>query len=297
MMMRFPYKKCYFTIIAVLWMCGMFVLVKREYFLSHSEEVTSDYQEVLVNITEKRHTSMAIFYGFFSKQQIGTMYSMILPQTDAAKNKIFEIDTSVKLSFAIEDALLFQQLQQLMNIQGTKGKKFDAGFLSTVHVGADYELQDIKFQFQSELVNLAYEGQVKDGKLFLTIKQDGKTSLSEVPLPPGTMMANSIGFIGQFPKLKVGKRFHMRWFDPFTQEYKVVQSKVIAERRDYIWAEQEPAVHAYKIQTRFGLFQSEAWVTEEGDILEYKILAFLFVKQPTPKAPSKEDILPHKDKS
>lgn len=284
--MRLSKKKCYFLAVALLWLCGMAVLIQREYF-PREGEATTDYRQVLDRIETTKQSQMGIYYGVFQKERIGKTRTIIVPLIEPDQKKKFEITNLLEFSFADKDESLLQQLQALLGIQ-LSGSQFNASFTTTAMLNYDYEIEEIEFACKSTLVNFSYHGKVKGERLFLTYERDGQRSVGEIPLPQGTMLGSSIGTVGRLPTLEVGKRFNMRWFDPITQKYKLAKS-VVLEEDEYSWSDEEPAVHAYRIETAFGDFKAAGWFTADGEMLEYQMLTFLFVKEPVSNESSRKD--------
>ena len=262
-------KRYVFISTGLIWLVAMGILIHREYFPSQ-EEITTNYREILQGIREKKTSSMAIYYIPFNLK-IGKIQTSITPQTDGT----FDIDTRTNLSFTVSNYLLLQQIQQLLNIPKIKGKTFRATFFSNAHIGPDYELKEISFRFTSNFLQLSYEGRVKSGKLFLALTTKGKKIIHEMALPSGTVMGDAVGLLGKFPKLRVGRRFSMRWFDPITHSYRTVHCTV-KEKKKCHWQGKEVVV--YHLESKLGELTSFAWITEEGEILQYRILSFLLTR-------------------
>lgn len=282
--MRIRKKMYYFLAVAMLWVAGMAYLIKREYF-PDVEEAGVGYREILKDVSEIKRSQMGIYYGVVQKERIGRLYSVIEPQSHAPNDKTFEITNIVEFTFSSQNSSLWQQLQPVLaeNVMERRGEDLKVTFITKAHVNSEYQLQDIEFDFISDMGKFSYEGKVKDEKLFVTYKEDGKIRVTGISLPEGTMMSSGIGLIGKLPALYVGRQFNMRWFDPMTQEYKIARSKVLAEDANYKWSSEAPPVHAYQIETSYGEVKAMGWFTEDGDVLYYNVLTFVFLKEAVEK--------------
>jgi hypothetical protein len=109
----------------------------------------------------------------------------------------------------------------------------------------------------------------------LTISQEGKKEQHEVVLPPGTMVNDNFGLLEQFPKLEVGKEFTMSCFDPVTRTNRVAPAQVVAKEN---YRSGGKIIPVYVIRTVLWPLKTTAWVTADGEILQYQLLSFTFIK-------------------
>jgi hypothetical protein len=259
--------------VTVLWLAVMAALLQREYFAGSGKEIKADYQSTLKGLKEEKHSRLSLYYGP-QRTKIGELQTIIQPQEDGT----FEISNRTHLSFDLHDPMLVEQLHQMFGGHGDmQGENFAAGLQTKARIGPDYQIKEISFQVQSNFLNLAYEGQVKGNRLMLDMEHHGKHEKHEMALPPGTMVSDNLGSLGQFPKLAVGKQIHMRCFDPISRTYRLATSQVVSQE-NFRWDNR--TIPVFVVHTTFGPFKSTAWVTEDGEVMQYQILSFTLVREP-----------------
>lgn len=277
--MRITTKRAIILIITSAWLAGMYFLVQREYFPTSGKYLTANYQNTLPQIKQEKYGRMAIYYGSH-RQKIGEIQTMIVPSSDGT----FEISTRTKFSVELQDPLMATQIKKIMGVEDLQGQKLEAGMQTVARIGPDYQIKDIAFQIHSNFLDLSYRGQIKGNKLSLTVQQKGREETQEISLPQGTMLSDNIGMVGQFPKLEVGKQIRMKCYDPMTRGYQVATSQVM-RKENFSWEGQ--VIPVYLVHTSMGPFKSSAWVAEDGEVMQYQMLSFTFIKQSVKKIEEK----------
>lgn len=271
-------KVAWITAVSLLWLAVMAILIRREYFAFAGKEIRADYQTTLKELKEERYSRLTIHYGA-NRTKIGEIQTIVQPQEDGT----FEIANRTKLAFDLQEPAVAEQLKQLFGGSGDMhGQNFEAGLQTKVRIGPDYQIKEIAFQVQSNFLQLAYEGQVKGNRLLLDIEHHGKHEKHEMALPPGTMIGDNLGAFGQFPKLAVGKQIQMRCFDPISRSYRLATSQVVS-KENFTWDNR--VLPVFLVHTTFGPLKSTAWVTEDGEVLQYQILSFTLVREPVKPRP------------
>lgn len=264
----------------------MAFLVQREYFPDTRKTFYANYQDILQptnnDVEQEYHRSMTIHYGrhYTFMQPIGKLKSSIYQRLDATT----DIYTSLQLSLPINRGILGEQIQLLFGLQKTaeqedqqtKNKKFEASLDTSTHIGPDHQLKSLDFNFTSGILTIQGKGTVEGREIVLEIKTGDSTIEQKLPLPPDSMIFDPLANPGRFPKLEVGKKFEMRWFDPLTRQSRTAIAEVQSKIDDYMW--HNTILPVYVVYTKATPFNITTWVDQNGDVIQYQIFSFIFIK-------------------
>ena len=275
----FSKKRIFVTsLIIFFWITMTSLLVWREYF-SHVPVVKEGYKNALKELASKekvedrkKHSKMNIFYEGRSQVAIGSITSII----DATGGQ-FEVSNQIKFEIAPKDQVKIKHLNKILQLPGLSTKNLKAGIQTKAIIGADYQIKKLNFRMKSNIFNIACEGEVSNGKLALNMLQNGKKVQKELNFPVGTMANSGFEPITVPKNLRKGQKFRMRWFDPITQKYKIANSRVTG-KEDFDWSQKKVPVHV--VQTTSDGLMFTSWVNEQGEVLQYQVGSFLFIKAP-----------------
>ncbi|BBM87851.1 hypothetical protein [Candidatus Uabimicrobium amorphum] len=262
------------TAVFGLWICMMLLLIQREYFPTIGS-VEANYEEILKKVPRnyekiKRQKRVMEVYYTNSIIPIGEIQSI----TTSLPDGTFELSTRAKLEVTKEQQGKINKLTKFIQVPGKQDENLKVMMESTAVVGPDYQLQNLDFRVKANLFDIACEGKIRTGKLIFALKQGGKEAINrEVPLPRGTVAMNQLEAMPIPQKIKVGQRFHMRWFDPLTQTHRNVKSRVIGKEK-IVWGGK--SVETFVIHSDSGAFKTISWVDENNQVLRYQIAGFTF---------------------
>ena len=260
------------TAITAFWLIMMYLLIRREYFPEELDTITANYKQTLADIKEKKHRKMIVYYGTGPRFTVGLLENTVTPQLDGT----FEIDTRCQFSLSIRNLLTWRHLGSLFGILGPERQnKFDSQFISTARIGPDFRLKEIRFRLDSNLVKLKGIGKVQMGKLQLQLEQNDQIIRHEMVMPDRAMLQQSLGVPTRFPEMRVGRKFRMQWFDPFTQ---VMRSAVAEVKGKMTYPWQGNVLTVYMVRTQSGPLKTVALVDSRGEIYEYRVFSFTFVR-------------------
>lgn len=267
-----PKKSIFILCIFIFWFVMMFQLIQREYFPSKKNIIKPSYKETLKKVKKIQRRKMAIYSSYFPTLKLGTILTTTTPNLDGT----YDIETKCTFALNISDNFIFRHIKGLFGFLGNTSGKFKANFYNMAHVGPDYQLKSLDFSFNANNTKVKVHGKVKGVKLFLNIDYNGQKMKKEMPLPTNTMMGNSFGLPKKFSQLKVGKKIRMRIFDPMTRQYKTSVSEVKGKLK-LLWNGNR--VETFLVESDLGALKSVCWVNRKGEILQYKVFSFIFIKE------------------
>ncbi len=271
--MRLSKKYWIMIAITLFWLTLMGLLIQQEYFPKSINTSDSSYSDVLKDLTQDLQRRMTIYYGNFYKTKVGYLNTTIMPQLD----RTTDISTYCQLSIPIKDVFLGKQLATLFGLEPNKpGEKFEVELQTTSHIGPDKQLKELTMSLKTQSLTISAKGNVRGRNLLLDVSVGEQKKTENLVLPIGSMAADPLSGPGKFPKLDVGKKLNMRWFDPISQQSRTVVAEV--KGREEI-ASMGRLVSTYVVRLNFPLFSTTAWVDETGDILKYQIFLFTLVKE------------------
>lgn len=262
--------------IVILWATMMLFLLQREYF-PYLTSTQTNYEEILkdtsikTNKITRKARSMEVFYGSGVNTSIGRINSIITSLPDGTH----ELSTRAELNVPKEQQERIKKISQFVGLSAIKTK--DEGLTLTMEttaiVGPDYQLQKLDFLVRSNFLDASFEGKMKTGKLLVSMKKGDQIINKEIQLPRNTVAMNQFDAMPVPKNLKVGQKFYMRWFDPLTQKYRNIKSKVIG-KENIIWQRKKVSTHV--IHSDSGVFKTATWIDMNGDVLRYDIAGFSF---------------------
>lgn len=301
-MQWFNKKRITLTLIIVVWILNMAFLIQKEYFPDSNNMFYANYQDILPSHSDTEQVirrRMSISYGtrLFS-QKIGTLQTTIYQRLDATTDIYTSLDISISATRTLSNPLLLQQLTLLFGKSPTSSltpspqtppqpnnppapqanQQFSAKLETFGHIGPDRQLKNMTFDFKSGDFNITGKGEVENRQLAMEITTGDTKIVQNFPIPANSMMVDPLAGPSRFPKLVVGKKFEMRWFDPLTQQSRVAVSEVQAKITDYMWNRR--IITVYVVYTKAAPFNTTAWVDENGEVLKYEIFAFTFTREP-----------------
>ncbi|WP_372371201.1 hypothetical protein [Candidatus Uabimicrobium sp. HlEnr_7] len=256
-----------------LWVVMMALLIQREYFPSMGS-LEANYEEILKTVPRshqeiKRQTRVMEVYYTNNVIPIGEIQSI----TTSLPDGTFELSTRAKLEVTKEQQQKINKLTKFFQIPDKQDENLKVLMETTATVGPDYQLQNLDFRVKANLFDIACEGKMRMGKLLFAIKQGKQTINREVQLPRGTVAMNQMETIPVPKNIKVGQKFHMRWFDPLSQTHRNIKSHVIG-KENIIWGGK--SVSTYVVHSDSGTFKTISWVDVDNRVLRYQIAGFTF---------------------
>ena len=94
-------------------------------------------------------------------------------------------------------------------------------------------------------------------------------------MPDRAMLQQSLGVPTSFPEMKVGRKIRMQWFDPFTQAMRTAVAEVKG-KMTYPW--QGKVLTVFMVRTQCGPMKTVALVDANGEIYEYRVFSFTFIR-------------------
>lgn len=146
-------------------------------------------------------------------------------------------------------------------------KRNKVWFNAQAIVDENYNLKNFKFDLNSGLHTINVQGQMLNKRLLeVSIASQGSVSKKTIPLNDerGVLIANIISPFNSFGELKVGKRYKLSVFNPFSLELESFQINVCA--KEFIQHDQKQ-VQAYVLKSNYRGLEQTAWVNENGEIL------------------------------
>ena len=263
-----------FTLLVSIFWCAMiYTLIQREYFPQSSSTFKRAYKQSLSDIKKVTKRRMVIYYGTNPRAKIGYLHSVVQPREDGTYN----ISTSCQFSLSVGTLFGWQQIKSIFGFGHSSKKGFQTELRVDAHIGPDYQLKDMNFYLKSNILTIVCKGKVRGSKMLLDIVKDGKKIKQVIALPKGTMLSSPVGMPGKYTDLKVGKIIRSRWLEPTTQKFRTSTSLVKA-KINYYWCGQE--IPVYVIRTESAPLKATSWVTQDGEVLQYQIFSFTFIKQP-----------------
>ena len=147
-------------------------------------------------------------------------------------------------------------------------KRNKVWFNAEAIVDDDYQLVKFHFELNSGLHKMTVKGYVPDEKIMeLEINSQGEISKRKILLPKkeGVIIASIISPFSSFGELKVGAKYALKVFNPFSLELETLDIEIThKEMFEHHGVSQE--VFVVKSEYR-GLIQT-AWVNDKGEILK-----------------------------
>jgi len=231
-------------LITLFWLVMSGILFYKEVVLKN--KVTS-YQPFLSKNTLLSDEWMGIY---FNNQPVGFLHSSIEPFIIKKGVSGYRIINRTLMNF-----LLF-------------GKQSKVWFDAETVVDEDYQLKKFNFELKSGAHNMKVAGEIKSNKVIdLTVDSHGVTTGKRIPLgrERGIVIANIISPFNSFGALKVGNRYNMKVFNPFSLELEPLQ--IIVSNKEKI-KHKGKQVDAYVVKADYRGFEQIAYVSENGEILK-----------------------------
>ncbi len=146
-------------------------------------------------------------------------------------------------------------------------KRNKVWFNAQAIVDDNYRLRNFQFDLKSGLHVMNVRGQMLNKRLLeVSITSQGSVTTKRIPLNDerGVLIANIISPFSSFGELKVGKRYNLSVFNPFSLELETLQINVSA--KEFIEHDQKQ-VEAYVLKSHYRGLEQTAWVNENGEIL------------------------------
>lgn len=146
-------------------------------------------------------------------------------------------------------------------------KRSRVWFDAEVFVDESYKLKTFKFSLSSGAHELGVSGEVLAGG-FMEVEIDSRGRISkkrvELPQEEGVIIANIVSPFHSFGELKVGKRYNLKVFNPFSLELESLTIDVTG-REKTVHNNQE--VDAYVVKSDYRGLEQTSWVSPEGEII------------------------------
>ncbi|MFH1093034.1 MAG: transglutaminase domain-containing protein [Candidatus Omnitrophota bacterium] len=158
-------------------------------------------------------------------------------------------------------------------------KRNKVWFNAQAIVDENYRLNNFQFDLNSGLHTMNVQGQMLDARsLEVSITSQGSVSKKTIKLNDerGVLIANIISPFSSFGELKVGKRYNLSVFNPFSLELESLQIRVSG--KEFIEHDKKQ-VEAYVLKSDYRGLEQTAWVNENGEILREETgLGWVLVK-------------------
>lgn len=146
-------------------------------------------------------------------------------------------------------------------------------------VDENYRLKNFQFDLNSGLHTMSVQGRmISPEKLEISVTSQGHISKKIIHIKDkrGVMIANIISPFNSFGELKVGKRYELNVFNPFSLELESLN--ITVSKKEFI-EHDEKQVEAYVLKSKYRGLEQTAWVNENGEILREETgLGWVLVK-------------------
>lgn len=241
---RKVFKKILPLFITLFWLVMSGGLIYKEVIL---KDRFTTYQPFLTKNTLLTDEWMGVY---FNDQPVGFLHTSIEPFMIKKGVSGYRIINRTLMNF-----LLFRKRNKVW---------FDAVAI----VDEDYQLKSFSFELKSGAHNMKVEGEIQGGRsINLTIDSHGIITNKKIPLGQerGVIIANIISPFNSFAALKVGNRYNVKVFNPFSLELEPLKI-IVSHKERMLYRDEETDVYVVKADYR-GLEQI-AYVNDSGEILK-----------------------------
>lgn len=147
-------------------------------------------------------------------------------------------------------------------------KRNKVWFNATAILDDSYQLKRFNFELNSGLHTIEISGEVSgQGVLNVQINSHGTITKKKIILPrqKGIIIANIISPFSSFGKLKVGRHYSLRVFNPFSLELEPLEIKV--EDKQTIEFKGE-MIETFVVKSNYRGLEQIAWVNSKGEIIK-----------------------------
>jgi len=237
-------KKIVPGIIILFWIIMMGILINKE-FIQKTKSI--DYQPFISRDTLLSDQWMGIY---FNDSPVGFVHTSIEPHAITTGQTGYRIINRTWMNF-----LLLR-------------KRNKVWFNAEAIVKENYQLQTFHFELNSGVHTLRVTGEVFENKVMeLSIDSQGTISKKKIILPDeeGVVIANIISPFQSFGDLKVGKKYSLKVFNPFSLELEQLKIEVMG--KDVIIFEDEE-IETFVVSSHYRGLEQTAWINEKGEILK-----------------------------
>ncbi len=236
-------KKISVILISIFWMVMMGWLISREVI---SQNRVTAYQPFLSKNTLISDQWLGIY---FNNSPVGFVHTCIEPHMIDKGISGYRIVNRTWMNF-----LLLR-------------KRNKVWFNAQAFVDENYQLKNFDFELNSGVHIMKVEGQMLKKRLLeVTMTSQGNISKKKIQLNDdrGVVIANIISPFSSFGVLKVGRRYKLRVFNPFSLQLEDLE--ITVSGKESILHDQKQ-VEAYVLKSNYRGLEQTAWVNESGEIL------------------------------
>jgi len=230
--------------IIVFWILMMGLLFSREIVSNHR---ISAYRPFLSKNTLLSDQWLGIY---FNNSPVGFVHTSIEPHIIEKGISGYRVTNRTLMNF-----LLLR-------------KRNKVWFNAEAIVDDDYQLVKFHFELNSGLHKMTVKGYVSDKKIMeLEINSQGEISKRKILLPKkeGVIIASIISPFNSFGELKVGAKYALKVFNPFSLELEALDIEVTHKE---MFERQGLSQEAFVVKSEYrGLIQT-AWINDKGEILK-----------------------------
>lgn len=240
--MRSIFRKSLPVIIIIFWVLMMGLLLKQELF---DEGKTAAYKPFLSKDKLLSDQWMGIY---FNDSPVGFVHTLIEPDTFKKGGSGYRILNDTRMNF-----MLFQ-------------KRSLVRFEAEVFVDEDYRLRNFDFSLSSGAHEMGVSGKVIGEFMEVEIDSRGKISKKKIKLPQeeGVILANIVSPFHSFGELKVGKRYSLKVFNPFSLELESLALDVTKKEKTLYNGEE---IEVYVVKSDYRGLEQTSWVSPEGEVI------------------------------
>jgi hypothetical protein len=236
-------RKPLFAVIILFWALMMGLLVKDELI---EEKGASSYKPFL---SRDRLLSDQWKGIYFNESLVGFVHTYVEPYTFEKGGSGYRILNSTRMNFML------------------LRKRSRVSFEAEAFVDQDYRLRDFNFTLSSGLHEMGVSGVVIDGGVMeVIIDSQGRTSRKKIDLPreDGVVVANIVSPFHSFGELKVGKRYNLKVFNPFSLALESLAIEVAGKEKTLYKGEE---IEAFVVKSDYRGLEQTSWVSPEGEIV------------------------------
>ena len=186
---------------------------------------------------------------YFNDSPIGFVHTLVEPYTFEKGGSGYRILNDTRMNFML------------------LRKRSVVRFEAEVFVDEGYRLRDFDFSLNSGAHEMGVSGKVLTGGFMeVEIDSQGKISKKKIKLPQeeGVVVANIVSPFHSFGELKVGNRYSLKVFNPFSLELESLALDVTGKEKIMHNGEE---IEAYVVKSDYRGLEQTSWVSQEGEII------------------------------
>ena len=241
--MRSILRKSLPVLIVIFWALMMGLLVRQELI---DEGKTAAYKPFL---SKDRLLSDQWMGIYFNDSPVGSVHTSIEPYAFEKGGSGYRILNNTRMNFML------------------LRKRSLVRFEAEVFVDDGYRLRNFDLSLSSGAHEMGISGKVVPGG-FMEVEIDsmGRISKKKIRLPQeeGLIVANIVSPFHSFGELRVGKRYSLKVFDPFSLELESLALEVTGKEKTMYKGEE---IEVYVVKSDYRGLEQTSWVSPEGEII------------------------------